>query len=292
MGFDPVVDVENARRDPELFFDNHRGRPLLLDEIQYAPEVVAALKRRIDRDPTPGNFLLTGSQQWEVMSSLAESLAGRVVFLDLEGFCLAEIAGHATANWLEEWLADPDAFAARPQRSLDPHQTLYEWLWRGALPDAAQLPLDTIPDFHSAYQRTYIERDVRLHADVADWQQFGRFVRLCSALTAQEINYSQLGRDIGLTPQSARRWLGRPGVREYRGCQGAFWERLRDTPSRAAPQRRPRGETRVTGGEMRVGDICILGREDGQAFSSAGGGLVRLAAGSFILFGAGGFFRG
>lgn len=61
--------------------------------------------------------------------------------------------------------------------------------------------------FWTGYQRTYVERDARLAGEVNDWQQFGMFIRLASALTAQEINYSQLGREIGVTPQSARRWL-------------------------------------------------------------------------------------
>jgi predicted AAA+ superfamily ATPase len=84
---------------------------------------------------------------------------------------------------------------------------LYERLWRGLLPEAHFFPMENIPDFHMAYQRTYIERDARLMADVSDWQQFGRFMRLAAALTAQQINYSQLGRDIGITPQTAHRWL-------------------------------------------------------------------------------------
>jgi hypothetical protein len=66
---------------------------------------------------------------------------------------------------------------------------------------------DLVPEFWTGYQRTYVERDARLGGEVNDWQQFGMFMRLASALTAQEINYSQLGREIGVTPQSARRWL-------------------------------------------------------------------------------------
>jgi hypothetical protein len=84
---------------------------------------------------------------------------------------------------------------------------LQEWLWRGSLPRATEIDLALIPDFWSGYHRTYVERDARLAGDIADWQEFGRFVRLMSALTAQEINYSHLGREIGMTPQTARRWL-------------------------------------------------------------------------------------
>ncbi len=206
--FDPVVDVENARRDPELFLENHRT-PLVLDEVQYAPELLPSIKRRIDRNRAPGQYILTGSQQWGVLASVAESLAGRVAFLDLEGFSLMETA-EATSNrhWLTAWIDSPEAvIRTGVERARGPF-ALYERLWRGFLPQAHFLPLEAIPDFHLAYQRTYIERDARLLADVSDWQQFGRFVRLASALTAQELNRSHVGREIGVSPQTAERWLG------------------------------------------------------------------------------------
>ena len=206
--FDPAIDVENARHDPDLFLNNHPGKPLLLDEIQYAPELVAAIKRRVDQSRVPGQFVLTGSQQWEVMKSLAESLAGRAVFIDLEGFCLTEMTGQGeSTGWLASWIENPEGFVRSNHHVTSLQHTLYETLWRGFLPDATTLPLDTVADFHEAYFRTYIERDVRLLSDVSEWQMFGRFVRFAAALTAQEINYSQLGREIGISPQTARRWL-------------------------------------------------------------------------------------
>lgn len=205
--FDPVIDVGNARLDPELFLNNHPS-PLILDEIQYCPEVVPSIKRRVDEDKRPGLYILTGSQQWSVIKTISESLAGRAVFLDLEGFSLAEIGTFATGpSWLEKYLEAPDRFAREPHPRLRLSRTLYEQLWRGWLPEMNRHPLDLGEDFFSAYLRTYIERDARLMLDVADWQQFGRFVQLAAALTAQEVNHSQLGRNIGITPQSAKRWL-------------------------------------------------------------------------------------
>jgi hypothetical protein len=205
--FDPVQDIENARQDPELFLSNHKT-PLVLDEIQYAPEVISAVKRRIDRDRTPGQYIITGSQQWGVLKSMAESLAGRAMFIDLEGFCLAEIAEQIEADhWLAQWLENPQKFSERQHPRLPLDSSLYELLWRGWLPQACFLETDLIGEFYQAYLRTYIERDVRLLADVADWQLFGRFVQLTAALTAQEINYSQFGRELGITPQTSRRWL-------------------------------------------------------------------------------------
>jgi len=205
--FDPVIDVGNARQDPELFLDNHRP-PIILDEIQYAPELVPVIKRRLDKDRQAGQYIMTGSQQWQVLKSIAESLAGRTVFLAIEGFSLSETTQETTdSHWLQRWLDAPDHFQEVPNPRLSVARTLYEQLWRGWLPEADQLSLDVIPDFYQAYLQTYIERDVRKVADVADWQQFGRFIQLVAALTAQEINFSQLGRELGITSQTAQRWL-------------------------------------------------------------------------------------
>jgi uncharacterized protein len=205
--FDPVIDVENARMDPELFLSNRRP-PVILDEIQYAPELIPAIKRRVDRDRSAGQYLLTGSQQWGVLRSISESLVGRAVFLDLDGFSIAEASlENRPCTWLHRWIENPEAFLKEFSGRHLTQRTLYEQLWRGFLPQAQFIPLDTIPDYYTAYQRTYIERDVRLLADVSDWQLFGRFLRLVTALTAQEINNSQIGRELGLTPQTARRWF-------------------------------------------------------------------------------------
>lgn len=205
--FDPIHNIQNARTDPELFLNNNPP-PLILDEIQYAPELVPVLKRRIDKLGKKGQYILTGSQQWGILKQVAESLAGRAVFCHLEGFSLGEIAQMQPSTlWLERWLQDPGAFLSKKQSCLNIQRTLYEQIWRGCLPESHFLDLEFIPDFHHSYQSTYIEKDIRLLADISDLQQFSRFVKLAAAQTAQEINYSQLGREIGLTPQTAKRWL-------------------------------------------------------------------------------------
>ncbi len=139
------------------------------------------------------------------MNLLAESLSGRVVFLDLEGFSLSEIAENINARgWLEGWLETGSIAGAK---KLDMPFGLYEQLWRGFMPAVQPLPSNLVANYHSSYQRTYIERDVKLMAEISDLSLFGRFFRLCCALTAQEINYSELGRELGVTPQTAMRWL-------------------------------------------------------------------------------------
>ncbi|WPL17192.1 hypothetical protein Thiowin_02188 [Thiorhodovibrio winogradskyi] len=204
--FDPSLDIENARAEPDLFLRNHPP-PAILDEIQYAPELAGAIKRHVDRQPDLcGQHLLTGSQQWQMLRELTESLAGRAAFLDLHGFSLLEITDTQGA-WLPRWLERRNDFLAEARAGARYPGALTEWLWRGTLPRARVIESAAIPDFWLGYHRTYVERDLRLQGEVEDWQQFGRFIGLMSALTAQEINYSQLGREIGLAGQSARRWL-------------------------------------------------------------------------------------
>ena len=204
---DPIQDIQNIRRDPDLFLNNTK-LPIIFDEVHYAPELIPALKRFIDNNKRPGQFLLTGSQQWGVLNTISESLAGRAIIITLDGFSLAETSHAAIKKpWLLQWLDNPDQFVRQSLNRLSLPYSLYEMLWRGALPEANFLPKEVVADFHASYQRTYIERDIRLLADVSDLAQFGRFVRLVAALTAQEINYSELGRDIGIAPQTAKRWL-------------------------------------------------------------------------------------
>lgn len=203
--FDPYEDVENARKDPDLFLSNRRA-PLILDEVQYAPEVISAIKRRIDQDRTPGQYILTGSQQWGVMKQMAESLTGRTLVLQLEPFSLHELTQNPSP-WIQKWLENPETFLSKTAQTLPLTKTPYEHLWRGFLPEAQEIPLNLVPSFHDSYQKTYIERDIRLLADIPNLHDFTRFIRLVAALTAQEINYQQIGRELGIANETAKRWL-------------------------------------------------------------------------------------
>ena len=183
--FDASLDLEQARSEPDLFLRNHPA-PLILDEIQYAPELVASIKRAVDaQHAKPGQFLLTGSQQWQVMQALAESLAGRVAFVELSGLSLSELTHTqpqtASSLWLHRWMQAQEqgtqqAFAdharAAPSHTggLDMDSfyagNLQEWLWRGFMPKAQTLDLGLVPDFWQGYHRTYVERDARLAGEV------------------------------------------------------------------------------------------------------------------------------
>jgi len=207
--FDPVQDLFGARADPDRFLETF-GSPLILDEVQYAPELLAALKRRVDQSDAKGQYLLTGSQNLSVLRNVSESLAGRIGILRLDGLTPAESGGRAgDGSWLEAYLNDADTFAKKvagwPILSLN--QSLCEHLWRGELPGLAPFKNADVPAYWSAYVQTYVERDIRMMADLSDIGQFGRFLRLAGALTGQEIVQSQLGRELGINPKTARSWL-------------------------------------------------------------------------------------
>lgn len=209
--FDPVQDLYGVREDPDLFLRNNPP-PLILDEIQYMPELVPAVKRYVDQDRRPGMFVITGSQQWQVMRHLAESLAGRVAIQELGAFSLPEMRADEGPAWLNVWLdagrrgadAGLEALGGWHSEGLSATRSI----WRGFFPELLPLADVVVPGWLQGYVTTYLQRDVRTLLGVRDEMQFGTFLSLCAALTAQECNYSQLGRDIGLSSPAAKRWLG------------------------------------------------------------------------------------
>lgn len=211
--FDPVTDVYGARRDPEFFLQQQKT-PVILDEVQYAPELLAIIKKKIDQDRTPGQYFLTGSQNLSLIKNISESMAGRAAMVDLDTMTLGERQARdfsRQGSWIEKVLDRGKDLLALDDLidSSDPQGQggLFEMLWRGGYPGILELPNDLIGDFFRSYIRTYVERDIRVLAEISDQQTFSRFFHIVGALTAQEVNHSHLGREVGVTPQTAARWL-------------------------------------------------------------------------------------
>ncbi len=201
--FDPTDDVENARKDPDFFLQNH-GTPLFLDEIQYAPEVLSAIKRRVDREKKPGMYILSGSQNLSVLKGLSESLAGRVGIIELHPMNFRERQGKGnSAGFLKKFLQEEDV--PKIENTSIP-QTVNE-IWRGGFPSTLTLSDDWISTYYNSYKITYMERDVRTAGGVGDLQDFGNFISYMSALTGTEINFTELGRELGIDRKTAQRWL-------------------------------------------------------------------------------------
>jgi hypothetical protein len=195
-----------ANRDPALFLQRYPP-PLLIDEIQHAPPLFAAIKLAVDRTRAPGVFWLTGSQKFHLMRGVTESLAGRVAVLDLLGLSQAEIAGQAAEA--RPFLPTPDWLSKARGRAPGPAtlSELYTAIWRGGFP---QLVLDknlSRDIFLGSYLQTYIQRDVRDLARVGDELAFQRLVRAAAARTGQLINYADLARDCDIDQKTAKAWL-------------------------------------------------------------------------------------
>lgn len=217
--FDPIEDIGQARAEPDLFLDNHPGK-LFLDEVQYAPELLAAIKRRVDRCREPGRFILSGSQNLAVIKKISESLAGRVAIVELHGLSFQESTGGAPSGFLQKWVMNEGGrrSAVFAEDCAEPREDgrqrteggesppWYQRIYRGGMPGTLDLPEELLPRFFSSYLQTYVERDIRTVADVGNLQLFSRFFRLLSALSSTEINASQVGRDLNIDRRTALAW--------------------------------------------------------------------------------------
>lgn len=205
--FDPIQDIYRAREDPELFLESFPP-PLILDEVQYVPELLPSLKRKMDRSEAKGQYFLTGSQNFSMLKTISESMAGRVAVFHLDLFTPQEMLGCGDQEgWIPSYLEHPTSFYQGRKTIPPTFPPLVEFLFRGTLPGTTDFPTSQIPRYFRSYLQTYVERDVRLQEDIRQLAEFDRFLGVSAALTAQEINAAQMGREIGISPHTARRWL-------------------------------------------------------------------------------------
>ncbi len=202
--FDAYLDSYNVRSDPDMFLNQFNG-PILLDEVQYVPELLSAIKRRVDQRDQPGQYFLTGSQNFAVLKNLAETMAGRVSILTLSPLTIHEHHEKSDHHWLPILLENPADLPKRCPHVLT-NTSLWRDMWQGGFPGLLSVPLQHIQGVLTSYINTYAERDIRLLENVRDLGDFKRFMGVLAALTAQEINDTQLGREIGITHTTARRW--------------------------------------------------------------------------------------
>ncbi|MFQ5661409.1 MAG: ATP-binding protein [Gammaproteobacteria bacterium] len=178
VSFDDPLNRGFALSDPNGFLNQFHSKQVILDEIQYVPELFPYIKMRIDNQPEmTGQWLLTGFQQFQLMHNLTESLAGRVAILELLPFALTEL----------------------------PDRTLAEMIWQGGYPIPA-LHKERLRLWMSGYIQTYLERDVRQLINVQDLHRFETFVNLCAARHGQIFHASDLARDVGISQPTVKSW--------------------------------------------------------------------------------------
>ncbi len=194
-----------AKNDPGLFIQTYKT-PLIIDEIQYAPNLFSYIKMEVDKNKKNGMYWLTGSQKFHLMKNITESLAGRVVIVDLLGLSQSEINKNAqkqipfmpTKEWTQK---------NRFKKSKDV-MDLYNQIWRGSFPKINNNPdKKTRERFYSSYIQTYINRDVKDILNVSDSTAFYNFISTVAARTGQLLNYSNIARDVGIDVKTAKSWL-------------------------------------------------------------------------------------
>ena len=191
-----------AKEDPLGFLEQYQP-PVIIDEIQYVPELLSYVKTRIDEDRKPGQWLLTGSQNFTLMQGVSQSLAGRAAILTLLPFSFREKIGRAYENTeVISWLKN-----AGKNPSLTYKTSVSEFILRGCYPEITIKESVDRELWCSSYISTYLERDVRNLAHVGDLSQFERFLRLCAVRTGQILNLSEMARDIGVSVPTAKRWI-------------------------------------------------------------------------------------
>ena len=200
---DDLTERDMAKRDPALFLQLHKP-PVLIDEVQYAPELFTCIKIHIDEHQQPGSFWLTGSQIFRLMRGVRESLAGRVALLHMSPLSQREIINAPCVPFtvdLDRLLAEKDRIV--PVTAPE----LFARLWRGSMP---ALISGRTPDrniFYASYLSTYVERDVRDLSGSVDALKFSRFVTAVAARCSQLLNYSALAEDTDIDIQTSKAWI-------------------------------------------------------------------------------------
>jgi predicted AAA+ superfamily ATPase len=195
-----------AKSDPELFFKRNPP-PILIDEVQYAPELFSYIKIICDRERKPGLFWLTGSQKFHLMRHISESLAGRIAILDLLGLSQTEISNQPCDNQpllpTESWLNNARIHAKKEFHLMD----VYKRIWTGSFPQIALQPETDRDLFYRSYIQTYIQRDVREITNITNETGFYNFLRAAAARTGQLLNYADLAKDADINHRTVKDWL-------------------------------------------------------------------------------------
>lgn len=200
-------DTENrrlAKNDPMLFLEMHPA-PVLIDEVQYAPELFPFIKIMIDNGAAPGSYWLTGSQSFGLMELAQESLAGRTAIIHMSALSQAEIYGNADARPFSlslDKLKERTGFLS----PCTPTE-MYERIWSGGMPGHRSGKYKDRDVFYSSYIQTYINRDVTDMIPGVDKLMFADFIRAAACRAGQLLNVHDIASDVGVSDDTAKRWL-------------------------------------------------------------------------------------
>ena len=203
VSLDDLNERNLAKTDPQLFLELHKP-PVLIDEVQYAPEIFTYIKIHVDSHHEAGAFWLTGSQVFKLMKGVQESLAGRVAVLSMTTLSQAEISGVQASPFC---VALPELQTrAKDRKEMDAGE-VFERIFRGSMPGVVSGQITNSKIFYSSYLSTYIERDVKELSDAIDSLKFFRFITAVAARCSQMLNISDIAQDADINQKQAKDWI-------------------------------------------------------------------------------------
>ena len=204
VSLDNSLARELAKSDPVLFFQTYKP-PILIDEVQKAPELFEQIKIICDGSEEKGLFWLTGSQQYGMMKNVRETLAGRVGILTLYSFSQREKSGLNFETELDFSLATLQA----RQKKVGKNDIVkvFRHIWEGGMPQAIGADEEMRAEYYNSYIDTYLMRDVAEAGGITDEVRFKKFVRSCAALVAEQVNYATLAEASDISQPTAKNWL-------------------------------------------------------------------------------------
>ena len=196
-----ITDRDFASADPKGFLDTY-SLPLFIDGVQYVPNLFSYIRMLVDKIELNGQIWLTGSGQFELMEHITDSLAGRVVIIQLQGFSIYE------RNGIGE-LQEPFLPAKEIKRNLSHKNSkdTFKVIWQGSAPEVINMDEKTRYYFYDSYIKTYLERDIRKIINIKDEITFRRFIKVIAARTAQILNFEDISKDVGISANTAKQWL-------------------------------------------------------------------------------------
>ena len=198
VSLDDEVLRNQANKDPKLFLEEH-PYPLLIDEAEYAPNLFTYLKMKVDEVEEYGMYWLTGSQQFHLMKKASESLAGRVGIINLNSFTYSEIKQNTNKT-----LFDPTDLKKAPPIEAN---ELFEIIYKGGMPELYKNKNLKRELYFQSYIDTYISRDVREITEIGNLEAFKKFIVSVASRTGEQLNYTALALDAGVTVPTSKAWL-------------------------------------------------------------------------------------
>ena len=200
-------DAENrrlAQSDPALFLEMHPA-PVLIDEVQYAPQLFSYIKINVDNGTAPGSYWLTGSQAFQLMELAQESLAGRTAIVHMSALSQSELYGDGTTEPLS---INPEKLNHRKEHLSSCNSVeMFERIWSGGMPGHRSGRYTDRDVFYSSYIQTYINRDVSDMIPGVDKLLFADFIRAAACRVGRLLNTHDIAQDVGVSDDTAKRWL-------------------------------------------------------------------------------------